>query len=163
VIQILKQAALTISNPKEKKTRMQYSGGGLMRGMGITGGSRPIRKRKGGRGTEGNFTAASNNPWIAHVKEFARQNGLTYGQALSDPGVSNDYQHQAGYDDRKNYAMQHADRWFRPKGVFSKKRRANNGSKTRPRGPYVRAPRASDVAAGRRLAQARAARRAAAQ
>ena len=35
------------------------------------------------------------NPWIAHVKKFARDHGLTYAEALRSPGLKRGYKKKA--------------------------------------------------------------------
>jgi len=47
----------------------RHAGAGKKRGRGVAGGA--SRRYRGGA-----------NPWIAHVKKFARAHGLSYGEAM---------------------------------------------------------------------------------
>lgn len=42
-------------------------------------------------GRKGTKTGAKKNPWVTHVRQFAKSNGLTYAQALQDPQVKDGY------------------------------------------------------------------------
>lgn len=44
--------------------------------------------KKGKKKTKGKKPA---NPWITHVKNFAKQEGINYREALKHPGVKSSY------------------------------------------------------------------------
>ena len=46
------------------------------------------KKGKGKRKTNGKKPA---NPWITHVKKFAKEQGINYREALKHPGVKSSY------------------------------------------------------------------------
>lgn len=76
-------------NKEGRKVCKKYKGGvsaGVMAGE--------CHCKKGGvavGGTKKQKIAAKHNPWIQHVKEFARQYGITYGEAMRDPKCSKSY------------------------------------------------------------------------
>lgn len=48
-----------------------------------------LKKTKANKSTQSK--KSTNNPWIAHVFKFAKDNALTYGQALKHPNVRQGY------------------------------------------------------------------------
>jgi hypothetical protein len=49
---------------------------------------RPKKSHKKAAGTR---AAAAQNPWIAHVKKFAAQHGISYREALRNPACKSSY------------------------------------------------------------------------
>jgi len=45
---------------------------------------------------EGRGHSASSNPWIQHVKDFAKEKGITYWEALKSPQCKSSYQKSQG-------------------------------------------------------------------
>lgn len=72
-------------------------GSGLLIG-GITAGKRKARKSgsKTQKVTRRKTTRASTSPWIRFLKAYAKDNGITYGEAIRDPKASRQY-HAMGY------------------------------------------------------------------
>jgi hypothetical protein len=71
---------------KKRKTRKsgmgEYDGDGL-RAYGLRAGMRAGKKKAAKKKTT--------NPWIKHVKAYAKSHGLTYNEALKSPGVKRGY------------------------------------------------------------------------
>jgi len=65
----------------------EYDGDGL-RAYGIRAGKRKTTKRASGLYAGKKKTT---NPWIKHVKAYAKSHGLTYNEALKAPGVKRGY------------------------------------------------------------------------
>lgn len=111
-------------------------------GKKMDGGSYTGGRMRGGRGTAAAFAAAARNPWIQHVRNYARTNGISYAAAVTEARAS--YQPTEGYEARRARAAP----------FLGKKN-------PRPKGRHVRAVRPSDTSAARlaQLAAARAKRR----
>jgi hypothetical protein len=60
------------------------------------------------------------NPWIQHIKQYAKESGKSYGCALSDPECKSSYKEKKGMSGNDNPAPPET-RTFRKKRVPSQK------------------------------------------
>jgi len=68
---------------KRRVHHMKHHGGALLHGLGMSGGYSSGGALSGGKGPSAKSKAAAGrNPWIAHVKKVAAEQGIPYREAL---------------------------------------------------------------------------------
>jgi len=85
---------IILSGGKKSKTRKKKGGTYefMEMGAGIYAGKKRKSTRKSASGLRAyGITKKPANPWVKHVKQYAKSHGLTYGEALSSPGAKRSY------------------------------------------------------------------------
>jgi hypothetical protein len=61
------------------------------------------KKKSGSKSRKGKTTGGKMNPWIKHVKKYAKDHGLTYAEALKSPRARSSYKGGEGGARRRRY------------------------------------------------------------